>query len=485
MIYLFIKLVSSYFYSPKEPINVICQFLSFFFCELNKHYVFLNFFFKYYSFSVSLTAFNAATLFYWTSPSIPVILESDVYNTNLNEASYLAVIPAVALVVGSPFYALLMDKFGRKPLILSMGILHLAGWLLVIFSDSMLLLYLSRCIYGFGDACLFAIVPIYIGEISTPKVRSSYGNIMMIMIYGAQFSINAVGYYFDLRTTAFIFIGLPVIFLIMFGLMPETPYFYLMKGKEEASLNSLIKLRQASNVTTEFLQIKQDVERQLSETGRWIDLIKNSTNRKAMLVCTVVRFMQQFSGISAFALYTQYIFGEAVGSLDRGQSAMIYSGMLAFTNLLGSVVIDLLGRRKAITLSCTGCTFALIGEAVYFYFQNTGDYNLTSFTWVPLVGMCLYVIFFSTGLSIVPTIILGELFSASIKSKASCVMNIAFALLIGLSTQCFQILTTNFGLYVPFAFFGVCTFVGIFTSWFIVPETKGKTLEEIQQGLSK
>lgn len=434
-------------------------------------------------FSASLAAFNAAALFYWTSPSIPIILESDVYNTTIDEASYLAVIPPIAMVIGSPFYTGLMDVIGRKYLILSMAVLHLTAWILIVVSRSMLYLFISRFIYGLADACLFGVIPIYIGEISTPQVRNSYGNLIMILIFAAQFLVNAVGYFCSLTTTAFIFMVFPIIFFFMFGMMPETPYCELIRKRDQRALNSLKRLRQMRDVEVEFAQIKTDVKRQMSERGTWKELFASSTNRRAIAVCASIRAIQQFSGVSAFAIYTQYIFDGAVNGLNRGQAALIYTGMMATMNLFGSVVLNKLGRRKAMVLSSAGCALTLFIEAAYFYFQQTDA--MSGFTWIPLVGLCGYVIFFTTGLSTVPTVILGELFSASIKSKATCIMNVTFAVLIGLSTKCFQLLSSGYGLFVPFAAFGLCSFAGIFVSWYIVPETKGRTLEEIQQKLQK
>ncbi|GJQ86219.1 hypothetical protein Trydic_g8920 [Trypoxylus dichotomus] len=437
-------------------------------------------------FAVSIAAFNSATLFYWSSPSIPLIVQDEVFNTTQDEASYLAIIPTIGMVIGTPFYSGLIDILGRKFLILTMAFLHLTGWLMIAFSRSMLPLLLSR-LYGLADACLFAIIPVYIGEISTPNVRSSYGNLMMILIYLGQFAINAVGYYAgDIKLTSFIFMPFPVVFFALFIFMPETPYYYIAKGKEEEALSSLKRLRRQEDdaLQMEFAQMKSDVKRQLMERGKWKDLL-SKTNRRAMTVCTTVRVIQQFSGVSAFALYTQSIFKNAVGGLNRGESAMIYTGTLAMTNLFGSVVLDHLGRRKALVLSSIGCTIALFIEAIYLYLSDVANITTPSLSWIPLAGLCVYVIFFSCGLSIVPTTIMGELFSASIKSKASCVMNIIFAILIGSSTKLFDVFTSTFGSFVAFGCFGIFTFVGIFVSWYVVPETKGKTLEEIQQDLKK
>ena len=366
-----------------------------------------------------------------------------------------------------------------------MAFLQAAAWLIIAFSRSFYMLYISRFIYGIGDACLFSVIPVYIAEISTAEVRSTWGNALMVFIYFGQFSVNAIGYFFDIRTTAFIFISTPVLFFAIFLMMPETPHYYIMKNRTEEAKSSLRLLRGNGNIEDDFKQLENDVSKQLSESGSFKDLFFTASHQRAMMICSLVRGIQQFGGVSAFALYTQYIFDQTGQSIDKGYSAMIYTGMLAISNLFGSLFISKLGTTLAMVLSCAGCSVALFSEAVFFYVQQFTTVSVSSLTWFPVLGMMFYVLSYSLGLGIVPTIIVGELFPANIKAKASCIMNVVFATYIATSTKLFQVLSSNFGFYIPFLFFGSCTLMGGFLSKFFVPNTKGKSLEQIQEALKK
>ena len=428
----------------------------------------------------SLSSFNAATLFSWTSPAIPVLISDSYYNIDLESSSYLTVFPPVACILASPLYGICVEKYGRKYTLLSTGILHLLAWTLIAFARSVYVFYVSRIVYGVADAAMFSILPIYVGEVATPNVRGVWGNAMSYFIYLGQFSINCVSFFFDLKTTACIFSFAPVIFLLSFAFMPETPYYLVKIGKIEEAKESLKKLRRKEDVDAEFDQILKDSGRQLSERGSYKDLFTVESNRRAMLLTTMARCFQQVSGISAFTTYCQYIFRESGQNIDKGVSAILFTGTLFVCNMLGSTFADKLGRKLTTLLSCAGCTIILTMETLYFYINEQTDIDLSMISWFPTLGMMFFVMFFAFGLGIVPMLLLSEMFSSSVRGKAASVMTILFMVYVILVTKIFQVLLSNYGLYVPFALFSLCTFISALLSSSLIPETNGKTLEQIQ-----
>ncbi|GJQ66059.1 hypothetical protein Trydic_g4145 [Trypoxylus dichotomus] len=434
-------------------------------------------------FVASLTSLSSSNLFSWTSPTIPILIADDKLGINIEMASYLTVIPPVASILAAPVYGLVLDRVGRKWCLISAGFLHIAAWLCVMFSTSLYVFYLSRAFFGFADASLFGVLPVYISEVTTPKVRGRWGNLMGFFMYFGQVVMNTVGHFFSIKTSAYILVCLPILFLIVFTFMPETPYYYLMKEQHENAEKSLKWLRNLKNVDKEFIQLTSDVKRQLSETGSYMDCIKIKSNRTAILIVALGRAMQQLSGVSAFAVYNQYIFQEAGTSLDKGYSSMIYAWILSITNFLALLFTDKLGRKKPMTISCTCSFIFLTAEAIYFFLKDTYLVDVSAISWFPILGMVLYIVAFSSGLGLIPILLLSEMFSTSIRSKASTIMTILFGIYLIASTKLFQLLASNYGLGTPFAVFSICTFGSIFLSYFFIPETKGKTLEEIQQML--
>lgn len=330
---------------------------------------------------------------------------------------------------------------------------------------------------------MFGILPVYISEVTTPKVRGRWGNFMGFFMYFGQVVMNTIGHFFNIKVSAYILITTPILFLFLFSFMPETPYYYLRKNKMEEAKKSLKWLRKSDDVEEEFVQLSADVKRQLSETGTYMDCFKIESNRTAILIVALARGIQQVSGISAFAVYNQYIFQEAGTSLDKGYSSIIYTSILSLVNFLALLYTDKLGRKKPMVFSCIGCFVFLAAETIYFYLKDVATVDMSSISWFPILGMVLYIISFSSGLGLIPILLLSEMFSTSIRSKASTIMTVIFGVYLTVITKLFQYLTTNFGLMAPFALFSVCTFFSIFLSHVYIPETKGKTLEEIQQML--
>lgn len=436
------------------------------------------------SFLAALNALNNSILYNWTSPAIPILISSEDYTgIDIDSASYLTVIPPVVTILAAPVHGFLMDRRGRKFCLLLSGMLHTLAWVCVLSSTSLYILYLSRVLFGFANAAMFTSMPAYISEVTTPKVRGRWGNLMAFFMYFGQFVSNAIGYFFDINTAAYISISTPLIFLVMFGLCPETPYYYLLKNAHTQAEESLKKLRRKHDVSKEFSQLDADVKRQLSEKGTLKDCFRIQSNRKAILIVGVCRVLQQFTGIHAFAAYNQYIFQEAGGALDKGYSSMIYALSLSMCSLIVLIFIDKLGRRKPMIFSSIGCFIALATEAIYFGIKDYTSINHTSFSWYPIAGMVFYVIAFASGLGLIPILLIGELISTAIRSKAGTIITITSACFMTLINKLFQVLMSNYGLTAPFTLFGTFSFICIFVSYFYVPETKGKTLEEIQQML--
>lgn len=388
------------------------------------------------------------------------------------------------MVFSSFVFSRLADAFGRKTILLTIAVPHITSLLMIAFAKSIHVLYVSRLFAGIADGIMFTVIPSYIGEIASPKVRGSWGNAFTLFIYLGQFFVNVTGGYTTIKTNAWILLSVPVLFLLTFPFSRETPYFLIMKGKTEEAREVLRYLRGVSDVDQEMSQLEEDVQRQMSESGTWKDLITIDSNRKGLAAGIFLRFAQQFCGIGCFAVYTQYIFSLAGGSLSAVDSSILFSGVCMVLNFCSSLFLDRIGRRLAMISSLLATGIVLLGESAFMYVSlERTDIDVSNFKWVSLLGMLLFLVVYSIGLGIVPTLMLGELFSASIKAKGLCVLNVFFSTYVSGLSKLFQWLATNYGLYLPFAFFGLCTLCNTFLAFYFVPETKGKTLEEIQQSL--
>ncbi|XP_018575643.1 facilitated trehalose transporter Tret1-like isoform X2 [Anoplophora glabripennis] len=432
-----------------------------------------------------LANLTCGTLLSWTSPFIVKLTTDKVYyDISEDEASYFTLIPPIAMIISSFIFSRLNDVLGRKPVLIFVAFPYIIAWILAAVAKDVWVFYVSRFFAGISDGCLYSSLPMYIGEISTPKVRGTWGNSMTFFLYLGQFIISVVGSYFNVQQTSYICICIPIVYLVLFSFVRESPYFYIIKGKYEEAKESVRYFRRKQDVEEEFLILKKDVERQMSESGTWKDLFVIVSNRRALYAGIFLRASQQLGGITAFMLYTQYMFEKSGGNLSSEVSSMIFFAAIVVLNVVGGSVLEKLGRRKSYFISTLFCGIFTLIEAIYFYIDTfQTQINIQFLNWIPITAVLLYVVFYSIGLGLIPTLMLGELFSASIKVKGLCVLNMFFGLMIIIVTRIFYLLTTYVGLYAPFLFFTCTCFLSSILSLFLVPETSGKSLEAIQQSL--
>ncbi|KAL1506587.1 hypothetical protein ABEB36_005918 [Hypothenemus hampei] len=403
---------------------------------------------------------TSALIFTWPSVFIPILIQKNgKYEMSEDEANYLPIIASAGCMMAIVFFKL-PDVIGRKYSLLLLAIPQAIYWIITIFARSSYWFYVARFIGGISDAIFYTALPIYLGEVTTPKIRGTWGNGQTFSFNAGFFLINGIGSYLSIELTAYILLPLPIIFAIAFAFMPESPYYYIMKKNGEKA-------------------------KQISETGTWSDLFKINSNRRALIACVFLRFAQQLAGIAVFEGYFQFIF-EKVGAtaFNPQTSALLFTGALWFVMTGFSFSLDFFGRCKSFVVSSLGCAICLAVESIYFYLDEFGeDVNLENFQWIPIAGLLIYVVFYGGGLGILPSLMAGELFSASIKGKALALANVLYGLIGVIVMYVFKILIEIEGLYAPFAFFSFCSFVCFVLAFYIVPETRGKTLEEIQQYL--
>ncbi|CAG9827978.1 unnamed protein product [Diabrotica balteata] len=407
-----------------------------------------------------LAGLSNGLLFSWSSPFLIKITQDKVnYDITEQEGSLFNTIQPIALMIACPIFSKLSDVLGRK--------------------RTLLLIVIPQI-----DGCLFATLPTYIGEVANPIVRGIWGNAVAISLFLGEFLINVLGSYLGVTTTSWVCLPISVLFFILFWFMPESPYYYIMKGKEQEAKNSLKFLKRIKNIDEIFENCKYAVERQLSESGTWGDLIKIKSNRKALFAGVFLRLSQQMAGMSVFLTYTQFIFQKSGNNMSHEEASIVFMGFAVILNLFAVIfVVKRFGRIFCYTVSMVTTSGVLYAMAAYFYIDGNTSIDVSYVKWIPLSCMMSYLLFASIGISVIPTLMLGELYSASIKSKAMTILIIIFGMGNFLTTTIFYYLNTLFGLYAPFLLFAISNTVCAVLSRYIIPETKGKTLEEIQQML--
>lgn len=221
---------------------------------------------------------------------------------------------------------------------------------------------------------------------------------------------------------------------------------------------------------------------QTKNSGRFLDLFRVRSNRKALLICFGLRTVQQFSGTMAITFYAKSIFSES-NHMSSNVSTLIYFVIQLGLCFMSSAIVDKSGRRPLLIISIVGSAIALFLEGTYFFLHNCTEIDVASYGYLQIIALVGFVIMFSLGMQTIPILILCEMFPTNVKAFALCLADIYFSIIASLVSKFFQIMKDNFGMHVPFFAFTACCVIGLVFIVLYVPETKGKTLEDIQKDL--
>lgn len=419
----------------------------------------------------------------WTSPSLAK-LQSDEYPFEISneEASYMAILGPIGDIVGEISYTFFADKIGRKNTLLLAGVPMMCSWVLIYASQiSPIMIYVARFLGGICMGTAISVSPMYTAEISRPEIRGKLGVISVFSFMSGVITINLIGKFLTIHQSALIFLSVVIIFFLTFSSMPKSPYYLLMKGRKEEAERSLRFFRRSSDVTKEALSLSADVERQLSESGSYKDLFTFRANRKALTLMILGRIFQQLTGSTALTMYGQHLLQGSSQIIEPQFAITIISVGQAVCVILCGSISDRFGRVPLLIYTTGVCSVSLLVMGIYFSLRDFTDLNPSVIT--PILVYGVYFLVYQTGIGSLLNVLLGEMFSASVKPKAIAVANITYSLTVLFSTKFYQISFDYLHISVFFYSCAICTFVGTVYFKCCFPETKGKELEQIQMEL--
>uniref|UniRef100_A0A5G2Q8G8 Solute carrier family 2, facilitated glucose transporter member 2 n=1 Tax=Sus scrofa TaxID=9823 RepID=A0A5G2Q8G8_PIG len=363
---------------------------------------------------------------------------------------------AIGGMIASFFGGMLGDRLGRIKAMLVANILSLVGALLMWFSKlgpSHILIISGRGISGLYCGLISGLVPMYIGEIAPTKFRGAIGALHQLAIVTGILVSQIIGLDFLLGNHELwhILLGLSAVPAVLQSLMlffcPESPrYLYIKLDEEAKARKSLKKLRGSDDVTKDITEMRKEREEASSEKKvSIIQLFTNSSYRQPILVALMLHMAQQFSGINGIFYYSTSIFQTA------GISQPVY---------------------------------ATIGVgAINTIFTALSD-KLPWMSYVSMTAIFLFVSFFEIGPGPIPWFMVAEFFSQGPRPAALAMAAFSNWTCNFIIALCFQYIADFCGPYVFFLFAGVVLVFTLFT-FFKVPETKGKSFEEIAAEFQK
>ncbi|KAM8954157.1 solute carrier family 2, facilitated glucose transporter member 2 [Pelodytes ibericus] len=394
-------------------------------------------------------------------------------------------------MVSSFFVGWIADKLGRIKAMMVVNILAVIGALLMGLAplgQAHALVIAGRLITGLYCGLASGLVPIYVGEIAPTQLRGALGTLHQLAIVTGILISQVVGLDFilggkDLWPVLLGLSGVPaVIQTVLLFFCPESPRFLFIKlGKEDAAKNNLRRLRgDYYDATKDIEEMKNEKQEAATEKKvSIIQLFKSPNYRQPLIVSLVLHISQQFSGINGIFYYSTSIFAKA--GITQPVYATIGVGVVNTIFTVVSVfLVERAGRRSLYLVGLGGmCICAVV--------MTIALALLTHYAWMSylsMVAIFLFVVFFEVGPGPIPWFIVAELFSQGPRPAAMAVSgctNWTCNFIIGM---CFQYIADACGPYV-FIIFAVLLFGFTVFTYFKVPETKGKSFEEISAEFRK
>lgn len=395
---------------------------------------------------------------------------------------------AIGALVGGK----LSDTFGRRHNILMLAVVFIVGTLACVFSPTWEILAFSRFVLGLAVGGASATVPVYLAEISPFENRGSLVTRNEVMIVSGQFAafvINAIifqiwgdqdGVWRFMLAVAV----LPAIVLLIGMLfMPESPRWLTSQARDDEALSVLKQVRTDERAEAEMAEVHALAEEeQQAQTGGWADL-GIPWIRRLVLIGIGLGVFQQFTGINSIMYYGTQLLGDAGFSADAAILGNTLFGLASVTGIsIAIFVMNKIDRRVMLLggFALTTLFHLLVGLSAYLIPDDSGTKP-----YVILIFAVLFVFFMQGTIGPLVWLLLAEIFPLKIRSFAMglCV----FCLWIANASVAFGFppLVESAGIAATFFIFaglGVAAILFIYT---MVPETRGKTLEEFEDEISR
>ncbi|XP_072945959.1 facilitated trehalose transporter Tret1-like [Epargyreus clarus] len=431
-----------------------------------------------------LLSFTTCLLPALRDPSSPI-------QADLDTASMLASSVGLAGIPGFLISSILMDWIGRKlahAFVLVPGII---GWLLVYFATNIPALMIGRLLGGMAAGATVCLGAVVIGEYTSPKSRGMFLNLKTAAVCLGGMVVHILGNYYTWRTVALIAVIPHIASLIVICTWPESPAwlasrkqfeksekaFYWLRGRDKESIAELEELIKAQKERT------MDIDPEKTIGEKIVDFLKKFTKKdfiKPTFIIILGAFVLETSGRHIFPAYALQIIGEITG--DKSQSfyyTLAIDLIITLSATFSSVLVKLLKRRTLLFSTGFAAAFVLFIVCTYLFLASKQIIS-NDRVWIPIFLFVIYFILANLGCTPIPLALLGEVFPLEHRGAGSAVGGFFLSVGVMVGLQVTPYLMENIKVYGTFAVLGGTMSLSLLCLYFILPETKDRTLQEIE-----
>lgn len=399
-------------------------------------------------------------------------------------------------VIGAACAGSISDRIGRKKVILIASVCFLVSAIGSALPRNLTEFVLYRILGGIGVGAASMMSPLYIAEISPARIRGRMVSLNQLAIVSGILVVYFVNYFIEGYGTEiglvtgenwnlstgwrwmFVSEALPalLLFVLMF-FVPESPRWLVKNGSEDKAREILCRVDGPDHAKAEILSIKENLEQ---ESGSLMQLFRPATLMQLMLFIGVgLAILQQITGINSILYYGPEIFKDQNIAMDAALLQTIAVGAInVLFTLLAIWTVDKFGRKPLMVLGGAGMGISILMLGFVFYYEISGP--------PALICVLAYIACFAISLGPVTWVILSELFPTRIRGRVMAIATVFLWTFCFIVSQTFPMLNDNVYLVekfhhaVPYWIYAGFCLISVLFTIFCVPETKGRSLEEIE-----
>ncbi|XP_043598439.1 facilitated trehalose transporter Tret1-2 homolog isoform X1 [Bombus pyrosoma] len=398
---------------------------------------------------------------------------------------------ATATALGIPFGCIVSGytmRRGRKLSLLITSIVSIVGWLVIYLAGTYEQILVGRIISGIATGMASVPATVYSAEVSSPKWRSIMITWTSVSIAIGVLVVYIFGYIFkdDWRMVALMCALFPLVSAVLtLAIVLETPIWLRDRGRLDEALQVLKKFRGIPKDVPPPPQLNEELKPRPQRKKQ--NFMKHMLKRNAMVPFAILLgyfFFQQFSGLFIIVYYAVDIIQSAGVTIDPNLGAVL----IGLTRLVGTLLVSCmsgkLGRRKPSIVSGSAMTIFMGVLSVYLLMKDKG-YSINDGGLIPVICILMYIFGSTFGFLVIPFAMVGEVYPTKVKEALSGLTTCINYIFSAITVKTYPDMEAAMGRHGVFIFFTVLSFLGTLFVTFFLPETKGKTLREIEDMFSR
>jgi facilitated trehalose transporter len=381
----------------------------------------------------------------------------------------------------------LMDWWGRKlshAVVLLPGV---CGWLLIYFAQDITTLMIGRILGGVTAGATVTLGAIVIGEYTSPKLRGVFLNMKTTSVCVGNTLIHILGHYYHWRTVAMSALVPYILALFIIFTWPESPAWLASKKQFEKSQQAFFYLRGNSAESKEEFGELIRAQNTPAHASRSVVNLKGFFKKlsrkdfiKPLLIILFGSIILEASGRHIFPAYATTIIEEISGSKSQSLYYTLSIDVIITVSTLSSSIFVKTMKRRTVLFSSSIAALAVLFATCFYVFLVSREVLPKENTGIPLSMLGVYFIVVNLGCTTIPYTFLGEVFPLAHRSAGSATSGIILALSLMVALKITPYLLVSIHFYGTFVVFGASLAVGLVALYYILPETKDRTLQEIE-----